>query len=85
MSDWIECNLPYYSKSYYLNNEKKNDSFSGLGLNKPGTLIEVQVDGKIKQYLIGHINCLTGVCDDCCAFEKDEATVLRYKVVWEES
>jgi hypothetical protein len=55
-------------------------SFCGRGLNQPGTL--VIVDGE--QFLIGDINPLRGVCDDCTAFARD-AIVQRYKVVWEES
>jgi hypothetical protein len=59
----------------------KNMSFEKMGLNKPGTLIEVEVDGKLHQYLIGDINVLRGVCDDCTMFDKS-AIVKRYKVVW---
>ena len=57
-------------------------SFSGLGLNKPGVLIEIECGNKTEQYLIGDINCIRGVCDDCVAFEKD-VIVKRYKIVWE--
>jgi len=62
-------------------------SFCGLGLDKPGVLIEVEeqdTDGNLEdvQYLIGDINPSRGVCDDCTAFDKD-AIVKRYKVVWE--
>lgn len=34
------------------------------------------------EYLIGHINQLRGVCDDCTEFGKDEI-VKAYKIVWE--
>jgi len=65
-------------------NEKiKTMSFCGLGLNKPGVLIEVEHDGATHQYLLGDINCSRGVCDDCVAFEKD-AIVKRYRIVWSE-
>jgi hypothetical protein len=48
-------------------------------LNRPGVLVEVQdtTEGTpIRRYLIGDINHIAGVCDDCTAFE-DDATVLR--------
>ena len=54
------------------------DSFYKRKLNIPGTLIETE-DGD--QVLIGHINTLLGVCDDCTMFEPD-TIVKRYKVVW---
>ena len=73
-SGWIEVNLPWWK----YNQEGK--SFSGSeGLNKPGTL--VRVEGEV--FLIGHINTIAGVCDDCCEFS-NEAIIVAYKVVWEE-
>ena len=54
------------------------DSFYKRKLNIPGTLIETE-DGE--QFLIGHINTIRGVCDDCTMFEPD-TIVKRYKVVW---
>lgn len=63
--------------------EEAKKSFSGLGLNIPGTLIEVETFDGLKQYLIGDINTNRGVCDDCCEF--DRATVIkRYKIVWKQ-
>ena len=56
-------------------------SFCGRGLNNPGTLIEVEINGELKQFLVGDINCLRGVCDDCTAFD-NETIVKRYMVVW---
>lgn len=61
--------------------EIKGKSFVGLGLNKAGTLIEVENEGNLSQYLVGDININAGVCNDCPAFE-DSAIVKRYKVVW---
>jgi len=61
----------------------KSKSFSSLGLNKPGVLIEVEQDGKDVQYLIGDINTSCGVCNDCTAFS-DDTIVKRYKIVWQE-
>lgn len=68
---WIEINLPFWDC-------KENDSFSGRGLNMPGVLIRMK-DGA--EYLIGHINELRGVCDDCTEFGSD-AIVAAYQVVW---
>ena len=61
--------------------ERRKRSFYGLGLNVPGTLIEVLVDGKLNQYLIGDMNPHCGLCNDCTAF-LPESIVTRYKVVW---
>jgi hypothetical protein len=74
LGDWFELNLPYWCR--------KNDgqSFEGLDLNKPGTLIET--DSGI--FLIGHINPLKGVCDDCVEFST-ETIVKRYKIIWSEA
>lgn len=58
-------------------------SFSGRDLANPGTLIEVMNGDKIEQYLIGDINPICGVCDDCKAFDVYTTTVLRYKVLWQ--
>ena len=57
-------------------------SFTGLGLNKPGTQIEIAyADPAFKrQYLIGDINPNGGVCDDCPAFG-EAALVTRYRVL----
>ena len=62
----------------------KKRSFCGRGLNNPGTLIEIANNsGRIKQYLIGHINPLAGICDDCCEFSQgDKIIVKRYKIIW---
>lgn len=80
MANWIECNLPW---SGYDEKFDPVDSFEERGLNNPGTLVEIrESDGKTYQFLIGDINTLRGVCDDCTAFEK-EATVIRYKVLIE--
>jgi len=62
--------------------KRKQLSFCGSGLNKAGTLIEVNG----KQILIGHINELN-VDAGCCggsAFE-DKDVVTRYKVIWSDN
>jgi hypothetical protein len=62
------------------NAELAKKSFCGRKLNQPGTLIEVKIDGELKQLLIGDINTLGGVCDDCMDFGRD-VIVVRYKVL----
>ena len=52
--------------------------FEKQGLNITGTLIDVEAG----QYLIGDINNLGGVCDDCTLVCREDK-ILRYKVVWE--
>lgn len=69
MNEWIESGLPWRNWN--------GDSFCGRGLNNPGTIVEV--DGKM--HLIGTINELGGVCDDCVGFDGD-SIVTRYKVAY---
>ena len=72
----------YESKQKAFNEMISKKSFSGLGLNRAGVLIEVEIDeNKTEQYLIGHINTNCGVCNDCCEFD-DDKIVKRYKIVW---
>lgn len=66
-----------------LNEEFKKNCFVGLGLDKPGTLIEIVEHDVTMQYLIGNINENAGVCDDCMDFQND-AVVKRYMVLLEE-
>lgn len=54
--------------------------FSQSGLSNPGTLVEVSG----KQYMIGDINDVRGVCDDCTAFNGD-ARVDRYCILVEKT
>lgn len=71
-----------HSKKYKVWTDfQKKKSFSGRGLAVSGTLIEVQVDDKVETHLIGTINEQGGVCNDCSAF-KNDAIILRYKVVY---
>jgi hypothetical protein len=72
---FVKCKLPY--GPIYGHTLNKKDSFCNRDLNKPGTLIYME-DGKT--YLIGHINPLCGVCDDCVLFDRD-SVVLGYKVI----
>ena len=82
--EFIAYNKEYNKKLETFNKKVSKKSFSGLGLAKPGTLIEVEYDGKLNQYLIGHINDEAGICDDCKAFIKNKTIVKRYKIVWQE-
>lgn len=65
--EWIECDTPWYD-------------FDA----QPGMLVEVGFKDEVstETYLIGDINTLAGVCDDCTAFKKSTTTVIRYAVVW---
>lgn len=76
MNDWIELNLPF--GHVFGRGLQALDSFSGRGLNMPGVLVRMQ-DGA--EYLIGHLNEVGGVCDDCRQFPPD-AVVSAYCVVW---
>lgn len=49
--------------------------FQDEGLNAPGVVVEVASE----RFLIGHINELGGVCDDCMEFSR-EVVVTRYAV-----
>jgi hypothetical protein len=57
-------------------------SFRGKGLNKAGTVIEYEENGKTQRMMIGDINEIGGVCDDCRGIS-DDAIILRYIVVWD--
>ena len=77
---WLNCEPVYITASIGLIiDKKKTGSFVDSGLNKPGTLIELD-DGT--QYLIGDINTVGGVCDDCIAVEP-ETIIKRYAIVYE--
>lgn len=80
--EMIAYDTDFREKHTAFQEELKKKSFSGMGLNKPGTLIEVKIGEELKQYLIGDINPICGVCDDCTEFSSRETIVVRYKVVW---
>ena len=71
--EWIECGLPY---------DKYGDvnSFTYIigRKNLPGMLIETK-HGKL---LIGHINSIRGICDDCVEFH-ESTIVIRYRRVYD--
>lgn len=69
--------------------KKENDKtdvevvcFRDHPLCRPGVLVEVQTPNGIKRWLIGDMNTLGGVCDDCTDIKKDD-TVLRAKIVYD--
>lgn len=81
VQDWVKDHpswIEYQQKLKDFDEEVKRKSFCGRELNKPGTRIEILVGKELKQYLIGDINTLGGVCDDCMGFGKD-VIVVRYK------
>lgn len=61
--------------------EESTKSFCGMKLNKAGTLIEFEEDGIAFQQLIGDLNEIGGVCDDCMGVRAD-TLIKRYKIVW---
>ena len=87
ISEW-ESNHPktlrYYHKLEKYREKNLQATFCNLGLNKPGVLIEVELENKIKKYLIGHINNIGGGCDHCSGISKS-AIIKRYRKVWEEN
>lgn len=56
---------------------RRNRTFTGRGLALPGVQVEM-ADGS--RHLIGDINKVGGVCDDCTAFDS-AAIVTRYRVL----
>ena len=76
--EWIKINLPF--GPIYDKNLNQLDSFCKRELNQAGTVIEVRVKRKTSQYLIGDINELSGVCDDCTMFEREDI-VTRYRII----
>lgn len=60
------------------------DDFLREGLSVPGMLVEFhdRDEGGTRTSLIGHMNSLLGVCDDC--LEDRGAQVVRYRRVWSE-
>ena len=54
---WTLVNIPW-------DDYGDGDSFVKRGLNKPGTLIKTHLG----TFLIGNINELRGICDDCTEF-----------------
>ena len=54
--------------------------FQSARLAVPGMLVEIQKAGGTTTALIGHMNDLLGLCDDCS--EDRRARVVRYRRVW---
>jgi len=84
MSWYMECEK-IRAQERLLESER---CFSASKYNRPGVLIEVQYQDEYedskktltRRFLLGNINCLRGVCDDCTAFDSS-AVVLRAKVL----
>lgn len=74
--NWIEINESWHEFSW----SKRTGPHPML---KPGVLIVVEYAGKIKKHLIGDINTLGGLCDDCSL--PYDAIVKQAAVVWEDS
>jgi hypothetical protein len=72
-----KCGLPF-GPVYDDKTPDEKDSFTKRGLAKVGTIVFME-DGE--NYLIGNINKMGGVCDDCMAFEK-ETRVLGYMILF---
>lgn len=61
----------------------QGSSFVARELNRAGTVVEVlSADGKLNQWMIGALNELGGICDDCSGIN-DGDIVVRYRVVWQ--
>ena len=54
--------------------------FQSAGLAVPGMLVELHDKRGSRTVLIGHMNDLLGLCDDCSA--DGRAKVVRYRRVW---
>lgn len=71
MSDWQPVSMTW-------------NEFCDAGLNKAGVLVEVRHkrNKQKEQFLIGDINTIAGVCDDCVAFQRYDK-VIKYKTLIE--
>ena len=82
---WLEAQPEWqaYKEALQQRNREQEDlkqeSFTARKLNKPGTLVET-ADGQV--VLIGHMNALGGVCDDCRDIT-DATVIKRYAVLSE--
>lgn len=88
INDWIESQpevIAFCQSSDAIHKDHKEQegklSFCGHSLNRAGTVIEFEEEGKICQMMIGTINELGGSCDDCRGIS-DETIILRYKILW---
>ena len=78
--DWEDvhpANIAWGIASDKIREQDKLRTFQGRELAQPGVQIEI-ANGQ--RFLIGHINQLRGVCDDCTEFEST-TVVKRYRVV----
>ena len=80
IKDWRQAHpawVSYRARYDALREEENQKTFRGRGLAKPGTLVEME-DGT--RHLIGGVNTLGGICDDCTAFTGEDI-VVRYAVL----
>ena len=94
--EWIEINLPWkkpidfqslggisndrdrHLEFLRLDREGRKVSFCGQDLNQPGTIVELENGNRL---LIGDINKLGGVCDDCQDEIRNETIIKRYVIL----
>lgn len=65
----------------WLNYGKHFSEFCKEGKNNPGTLIEVSLGGKTKEFLIGDCGIYGSAMNGDILIPPTE-TVLRYKIMW---
>lgn len=65
----------------WLNFEGSFEDFCRKEKNNPGTLIEIILNGKKKQFLIGDVSSFGSVMNGDCLLLK-ATPVLRYKILW---
>lgn len=72
-SDWVNVNQPFS-----LFKKQQGGDFGNLEI---GTYLHIKdSDNRDSYYLVGDINKLNGVCDDCRGIDSD-STVVRYKMI----
>lgn len=65
----------------WINFEGSFADFCKKEKNNPGTLIEVLINGKKKQFLIGDVSAFGSVMNgDCLLLET--TPVLKYQIIW---
>ena len=85
MSDWVQESCDWYefcnkglAKPGTLVEVKVKDPYFTRPKGKKGK--KVEPPAVKKQFLIGNINTVGGVCDDCVAFD-GKSVVTKYKVL----
>lgn len=65
----------------WLNFEGSFADFCKAEKNNPGTLVEVLLSGKKKQFLIGDVSSFGSVMNGDCLFQ-ETTPVLKYQILW---